>query len=149
MWQKLFSVTLILKNNISVLTDWWVTEDHRSRPYVDSPLWSQRSALCPSLILFVKIIRMKPRYIICLLDNKIMLYISAHFEGLQDKLAQVRDAREALDSLRDEYREKIRREQEELERQRQIQMGHKLEIMRQKKQVSYTTRIWHSVSRML
>lgn len=56
-----------------------------------------------------------------------------HYESLQDKLAQLRDAREALDALREDYREKKRREQEELERQRQIQMAHKLEIMRQKK----------------
>ncbi|XP_062594455.1 hepatocyte growth factor-regulated tyrosine kinase substrate-like [Saccostrea cucullata] len=56
-----------------------------------------------------------------------------HYESLQDKLAQLRDAREALDALREDYREKKRREQEELERQRQIQMAQKLEIMRQKK----------------
>ncbi|ESO94559.1 hypothetical protein LOTGIDRAFT_118151, partial [Lottia gigantea] len=55
------------------------------------------------------------------------------YEGLQDKLAQLRDAREALDSLREEHREKKRMEAEELERQRQIQMAQKLEIMRQKK----------------
>ena len=64
-----------------------------------------------------------------------MLSISAHYESLQDKLAQLRDAREALDALRDDHREKRRREMEELERQRQIQMAHKLDIMRQKKHV--------------
>lgn len=57
----------------------------------------------------------------------------AYYEGLQDKLTQLRDAREALDSLREEHREKRRREMEELERQRQIQMMQKLEVMRQKK----------------
>ncbi|XP_025078663.1 hepatocyte growth factor-regulated tyrosine kinase substrate-like [Pomacea canaliculata] len=57
----------------------------------------------------------------------------SYFEGLQDKLTQLRDAREALDSLREEHREKRRRELEEMERQRQIQMMQKLEIMRQKK----------------
>lgn len=62
--------------------------------------------------------------------------VLGHYESLQDKLAQLRDAREALDALREDYREKKRREQEELERQRQIQMAHKLEIMRQKKHVS-------------
>jgi growth factor-regulated tyrosine kinase substrate len=50
-------------------------------------------------------------------------------------LAQLRDAREALDALREDHREKRRREMEELERQRQIQMAHKLDIMRQKKHV--------------
>ncbi|XP_069124186.1 hepatocyte growth factor-regulated tyrosine kinase substrate-like isoform X2 [Argopecten irradians] len=59
--------------------------------------------------------------------------LRAHYESLQDKLAQLRDAREALNALRDEHREKKRREMEELERQRQIQMAQKLEIMRQKK----------------
>ena len=63
-----------------------------------------------------------------------------HYESLQDKLAQMKDAREALDALREEHREKRRREMEELERQRQIQMAAKLEVMRQKKQVSHHTR---------
>ncbi|MEQ2205238.1 hypothetical protein XENOCAPTIV_000442, partial [Xenoophorus captivus] len=53
---------------------------------------------------------------------------------LSDKLAQVRDARAALNALRDEHREKLRRAAEEAERQRQIQLAQKLEIMRQKKQ---------------
>jgi len=60
----------------------------------------------------------------------------AHYETLQDKLAQLKDARDALNVLRDEHREKRRREQEELERLRQIQMAQKLEVLRQKKQVS-------------
>ncbi|XP_077980543.1 hepatocyte growth factor-regulated tyrosine kinase substrate-like isoform X2 [Glandiceps talaboti] len=57
-----------------------------------------------------------------------------HMESLQDKLAQLRDAREALDALREDHREKLQREAEEAERQRQIQIAQKLEIMRQKKQ---------------
>ncbi|XP_023240319.1 hepatocyte growth factor-regulated tyrosine kinase substrate-like isoform X1 [Centruroides sculpturatus] len=60
--------------------------------------------------------------------------LRVQYEGLQDKLAQIRDARAALDSLREEHREHRRREAEEAERQRQIQMAHKLEIMRKKKQ---------------
>eukprot|EP00088_Acartia_fossae_P031734 TRINITY_DN3254_c0_g1_i4.p1 TRINITY_DN3254_c0_g1~~TRINITY_DN3254_c0_g1_i4.p1 ORF type:complete len:904 (+),score=342.00 TRINITY_DN3254_c0_g1_i4:37-2748(+) len=56
-----------------------------------------------------------------------------HYEGLQDKLTQVRDARAALDALREEERERRRREAEEAERQRQIQMAYKLEQMRKKK----------------
>lgn len=60
--------------------------------------------------------------------------LRAYYEGLQDKLVQIRDARGALDSLREEHREQRRREAEEAERQRQIQMAHKLEIMRKKKQ---------------
>jgi len=55
---------------------------------------------------------------------------------LQDKLAQLRDAREALVALRQEHAEKRRLEAEERERKKQIQMAQKLEILRKKKQVS-------------
>lgn len=57
-----------------------------------------------------------------------------YYEGLQDKLAQVKDARAALNALREEHREKLRREAEMAERQRQLQMAQKLDIMRKKKQ---------------
>lgn len=57
-----------------------------------------------------------------------------HEEGLQDKLVQIRDARAALDALRSEHADKMRRAAEEANRQRQIQMAQKLEVMRQKKQ---------------
>lgn len=57
-----------------------------------------------------------------------------HYERLQDKLTQIKDARAALDALREEHRDKLRRQAEEAERQRQLQMAHKLEIMRKKKQ---------------
>lgn len=66
---------------------------------------------------------------------------TVYYEGLQDKLAQIRDARGALSALREEHREKLRRAAEEAERQRQIQLAQKLEIMRQKKQVWHPT--WH------
>merc|ERR1719295_942845 len=56
------------------------------------------------------------------------------YEGLQDKLTQIKDARAALDALREEERERKRREAEEAERIRQIQMREKLEVMRKKKQ---------------
>ncbi len=59
-----------------------------------------------------------------------------YYEGLQDKLAQVRDARAALNALREEHREKLRQAAEDADRQRQIQLAQKLEIMRQKKQAS-------------
>ncbi|KAM7351445.1 hepatocyte growth factor regulated tyrosine kinase substrate [Cochliomyia hominivorax] len=63
------------------------------------------------------------------LDDKRMWY-----EQLQDKLVQIKDSRAALDDLRNEHAEKLRRMAEEQERQRQIQMAQKLEIMRKKKQ---------------
>ncbi|KAJ8910710.1 hypothetical protein NQ315_002075 [Exocentrus adspersus] len=74
------------------------------------------------------------------MHSKLLKYIQEHddsrlyFERLQDKLTQVKDARAALDALREEHREKLQREAEEAERQRQLQMAHKLEIMRKKKQ---------------
>ena len=46
----------------------------------------------------------------------------AHYENLQDKLAKLKDARDALDALREEHNEKKRRELEEQNRLRQIQM---------------------------
>lgn len=63
------------------------------------------------------------------MDDKRMWY-----EQLQDKLTQIKDSRAALDQLRQEHVEKLRRIAEEQERQRQMQMAQKLEIMRQKKQ---------------
>nr|XP_018917232.1 PREDICTED: hepatocyte growth factor-regulated tyrosine kinase substrate [Bemisia tabaci] len=58
----------------------------------------------------------------------------AYYEGLQDKLTQVKDARAALDALREEHKEKLRREAEMAERQRQSLMAQKLDTMRKKKQ---------------
>ena len=65
---------------------------------------------------------------------KFNIFVTVCYEGLQDKLARVKDARAALDALREEHREKLRRQAEEAERIRQLQMAHKLEIMRKKKQ---------------
>jgi GTP1/Obg family GTP-binding protein len=65
---------------------------------------------------------------------KLYVGVAVYYEGLQDKLTQVKDARAALDALREEHREKLRRQAEEAERIRQLQMAHKLEIMRKKKQ---------------
>lgn len=86
-----------------------------------------RKSFCLSVSLWISV----PNHwaiILCML-------LAVYYEGLQDKLAQVRDARAALNALRDEHREKLRRAAEEAERQRQIQLAQKLEIMRQKKQV--------------
>lgn len=55
-------------------------------------------------------------------------------EQLQDKLSQVKETRAALDVLRQEHQEQLRRIAEEQERQRQMQMAYKLDIMRKKKQ---------------
>lgn len=73
------------------------------------------------------------------MHSKLLNYIKDHdtqrafYEGLQDKLTQIHDARAALDALREEHQEKIRLAAEEAERNRQNQLAHKLELMRQKK----------------
>jgi len=58
-----------------------------------------------------------------------------YYESLQDKLGQIRDARAALNALREDHREKLERAAQEAEHQRQLQLAHKLQVMRQKKQV--------------
>uniref|UniRef100_A0A0K2V3S4 Hepatocyte growth factor-regulated tyrosine kinase substrate n=1 Tax=Lepeophtheirus salmonis TaxID=72036 RepID=A0A0K2V3S4_LEPSM len=74
------------------------------------------------------------------MHSQLLRYIQAqedkrvYYEGLQDKLVQVKDARAALNALRDEERERKRREAEEAERIRQAQMQEKLEVMRKQKQ---------------
>ncbi|XP_031354066.1 hepatocyte growth factor-regulated tyrosine kinase substrate isoform X2 [Photinus pyralis] len=74
------------------------------------------------------------------MHSQLLRYIQQHddsrlyYERLQDKLTQVKDARAALDALRDEHKDKLRRQAEEAERLRQLQMAHKLDIMRKKKQ---------------
>jgi hypothetical protein len=59
----------------------------------------------------------------------------AYYESLQDKLSQLKDAREALNALRDDHLENKKRQALERERQRQVQLAVKLDDMRQKKQV--------------
>lgn len=74
------------------------------------------------------------------MHSKLLAYIKEMddkrmwFEQLQDKLTQVKDSRAALDMLRHEHQEKLRRIAEEMERQRQMQMAHTLDLMRKKKQ---------------
>ena len=59
----------------------------------------------------------------------------ASYEGLQDKLGRLKDAREALNALREEHLETRQRQAVGRERQRQLQLAVKLDDMRQKKQV--------------
>ncbi|VDP04911.1 unnamed protein product [Soboliphyme baturini] len=56
-----------------------------------------------------------------------------YFETLQDKLTQIRDAREAVDALREEHQQRRQYEMMEQQRQRHLQMVAKLESMRIKK----------------
>ena len=71
------------------------------------------------------------------MKKNISCYFSlAYYENLQDKLSQLKDAREALNALREEHVENKKRQALERERQRQIQLAVKLDDMRQKKHVN-------------
>ena len=48
--------------------------------------------------------------------SKTNLFTLVQCEGLQDKISQIRDARAALEALREEHRDRLRREKEEQER---------------------------------
>jgi len=81
--------------------------------------------------LFLSLSQMHPQLLQHIQDQE---ESRSHYEMLQDKLAQLKDAREALNALRQEEEERRRREAAEVERQRQIAMAQKLEVLRQKKQ---------------
>jgi len=57
----------------------------------------------------------------------------AHWENLSDKVNAIHEARTALDALRAEHKAEMARQAGEQERQRQLQLAAKLELMRQKK----------------
>ncbi|CAH8578227.1 unnamed protein product [Schistosoma turkestanicum] len=57
----------------------------------------------------------------------------AYFEKMQDKLNQIREAREALDALRHDHAVRKQMEEQEAARMRQQQIMQKLEAMRQQK----------------
>ncbi|XP_058794877.1 hepatocyte growth factor-regulated tyrosine kinase substrate isoform X2 [Phymastichus coffea] len=73
------------------------------------------------------------------LHSKLLRYIQdqedkrVYYEGLQDKLTQIKDARCALDALREEHRLTLLQEKQEADRKKQLQMAQKLEIMRKEK----------------
>ncbi|KAH9413573.1 hypothetical protein DERP_009274 [Dermatophagoides pteronyssinus] len=74
------------------------------------------------------------------MHSHLMMYMQqtsesrSNCERLQDKIQQIRDARAALDALRDEHRDQLKRAAAEAERLRQQQMAQKLDIMRKQKQ---------------
>ncbi|CAH8493643.1 unnamed protein product [Dicrocoelium dendriticum] len=80
--------------------------------------------------LFLTLHEMHPEL---LRQKKSMEERRAHFERLQDKLTQLREAREALNALREEHALRRQLEEQEAARLRQLQMMQKLEEMRQQK----------------
>ena len=71
-----------------------------------------------------------------------------HWEQLADKVNMISDARTALNALRDEHKQEVRRRAEEAERQRQILLAQKLEMMRQKKRQYLETQRAATLARM-
>lgn len=70
--------------------------------------------------------------------NTQQLLFLAYFEKMQDKLNQIREAREALDALRHDHAVRKQIEEQEAARMRQLQIMQKLEAMRQQKRVGFT-----------
>uniref|UniRef100_A0A3Q0KJA7 Hepatocyte growth factor-regulated tyrosine kinase substrate n=1 Tax=Schistosoma mansoni TaxID=6183 RepID=A0A3Q0KJA7_SCHMA len=80
--------------------------------------------------LFLTLNKMHPQ----LMDYKhYMEERRAYFEKMQDKLNQIREAREALDALRHDHAVRKQIEEQEATRMRQLQIMQKLEAMRQQK----------------
>ena len=92
--------------------------------------------LYPELHRFIKLLDDKQGLFESIASNETHFVVLAYYESLQDKLGQLKDAREALNALRDDHLENKRRQALERERQRQIQLAVKLDDMRQKKQVN-------------
>ena len=61
-------------------------------------------------------------------------FSSAKYEAMLQKLAVIREARESLNDMRAQHREKMRHQELEQEMLRRMQMEQKLELMRQQKQ---------------
>lgn len=80
--------------------------------------------------LFSTIAAMHPRLMALMAEQEER---RAYMESLQDRLMQMKDAREALDGLREEEREKRRKAAEEAQKQRQLAMNAKLAEYRARK----------------
>ena len=61
-------------------------------------------------------------------------FSSAKYEPMLQMLAVIREARESLNDMRAQHREKMRHQELEQEMLRRMQMEQKLELMRQQKQ---------------
>ena len=119
--EELNEFTETLKTQLEIFVNRMKSNSSRGRPIANDT--SVQSFFMSIMTMHGKLVR----YMQDQEDNRIK------YEGLQDKLTQIKDARAALDALREEELERKRREQEEMERQRQIQLAAKLEVMRKKK----------------
>ncbi|PZR25205.1 MAG: hypothetical protein DI538_27500 [Azospira oryzae] len=67
-----------------------------------------------------------------------MLFLGlAYYEGLQDHLNHIVDARSAVNQLREDSNQRKKEQQEAEQRMRQAQMKQTLDLMRMKKHVSF------------
>lgn len=67
-----------------------------------------------------------------------------YYESLQDHLANIGEARQAIDEMREEHERKRQERLAEEQRLRQAQMQQTLEMMRMKKHVGHTTSLFSS-----
>ena len=110
-----------LKTQIGVFTNRMKSNVNRGRPLANDPTITS---------LFNSLLPMR---------HQLMEYIQGqehwkeYYERLQEKLTRLREAREALDVLREEHREKLRQEAEERHHLMQLQMVAKLDTLRLKK----------------
>lgn len=82
-------------------------------------------------------------------DKKIKQNINPFkLEYLADKVNMISDARTALNALREEHKQETRRRAEEAERQRQLLLAQKMELMRQKKREYLETQRQATLARM-
>ncbi|GAU95728.1 hypothetical protein RvY_07301 [Ramazzottius varieornatus] len=110
-----------LKTQIGVFTNRMKSNVNRGRPLANDPTITS---------LFNSLLPMR---------HQLMEYIQGqehwkeYYERLQEKLTRLREAREALDVLREEHREKMRLEAEERHHEKQMQMVAKLDALRLRK----------------
>lgn len=110
-----------LKSQISVFTNRIRSNVNRRRPLVNDPT---------IISLFNNLLPMRQQ----LLEyTQAQEHWKEYYERLQEKLTRLREAREALDVLRDEHKEKQRQEAEERHRVMQMQVVAKLDSLRMKK----------------
>lgn len=110
-----------LKTQINVFKIRMQSNVKRGRPFVNDPT---------IISLFNNLLPMRQQ----LLEyTQAQDHWKEYYERLQEKLTRLKEAREALDVLREEHRDKIRQEAEERHRVMQMQMMAKLDSLRMKK----------------
>lgn len=63
----------------------------------------------------------------------LLVVLSAYYTGLEERLAEAKEARVSLNAMRRKHQEKVRQQQVEMEMLARIQMQQKLELLRQQR----------------